>query len=218
MVRQEGFEPPTPSLRNITKRTVDAAKATKADSYVWDDKLHGFGLKVTPSGRKVYLVQYRLGGRNGRTRRVTIGLHGSPWTPATARTEAERLLGEVAAGRDPAGERDKAKADKKLADVLEQFRAEHVRPKLKANTAAGYERATRLYVLPSLGRRSIAEVTRTDIARLHHDMNATPYQANYTLAMLSKFFNWAEKRGLRPDGSNPCRTLTNTGREGASAS
>ena len=57
----------------ITKRTVDAAKARKADSYVWDQELPGFGLKVTPAGRKVYLVQYRLGGRNGRTHRVTIG-------------------------------------------------------------------------------------------------------------------------------------------------
>ena len=60
----------------ITKRAVDAAKARKIDSYVWDPELPGFGLKVTPAGRKVYLVQYRLGGRKGRTRRVTIGQHG----------------------------------------------------------------------------------------------------------------------------------------------
>ena len=83
--------------------------------------------------------------------------------------------------------------------------AEHVRPKLKASTAASYQRVARLYVLPSLGRRSISEVTRADIARLHHEMSPKPYQANSTLAMLSKFFGWAEKHGLRPDGSNPCR-------------
>ena len=188
----------------ITKRTVDAAKARKADNYVWDGELPGFGLKVTPTGRKVYLVQYRLGGRKGRTRRVTIGLHGE-LTPTLARDEAKRLLGEIAAGRDPATERDRAKADKSLTAVLEQFMAEHVRPKLKASTAEGYQRVARLYVLPSLGRYSIGEVTRTDIARLHHEMRAKPYQANSTLAMLSKFFGWAEKHGLRPDGSNPCR-------------
>ena len=188
----------------ITKRTVDAAKARKADNYVWDEDLPGFGLKVTPAGRKVYLVQYRLGGRKGRTRRITIGLHGE-LTPTLARDEAKRLLGEIAAGRDPATERDKAKADKSLTAVLEQFMAEHVRPKLKASTAEGYQRVARLYVLPSLGRYSIGEVKRTDIARLHHEMRAKPYQANSTLAMLSKFFGWAEKHGLRPDGSNPCR-------------
>ena len=79
-------------------------------------------------------MQYRLGGRKGRTRRVTIGRHGEI-TPTFARAEAKRLLGEIAAGRDPAAERDKAKADKSLAVVLDQFMAEHVRPKLKPATA-----------------------------------------------------------------------------------
>ena len=188
----------------ITKRAVDAAKPRKTDSYLWDPELHGFGLKVTPAGRKVYLVQYRLGGRKGRTRRVTIGQHGQI-TPTFARDEAKRLLGTIATGRDPAAERDKAKADRSVATVLDQFMAEHVRPKLKPSTAEGYQRVARLYVLPSLGRYSIADVKRTGIARLHHEMRSKPYQANSTLAMLSKFFGWAEKHGLRPDGTNPCR-------------
>ena len=115
------------------------------------------------------------------------------------------FLREDAAGRDPAAERDKAKAGKSLALVLDQFMAEHVIPKLKPSTAEGYQRVARLYVLPSLGRRPIGEVARADIARLHHEMSAKPYQANSTLAMLSKFFGWAEKHGLRADGSNPCR-------------
>ena len=75
----------------ITKRVVDAAQPGSKDIYVWDDELSGFGLKVTPRGRKVYLIQYRLGGRKGRTRRVTIGQHGE-LTPATARAEGKRLL------------------------------------------------------------------------------------------------------------------------------
>lgn len=88
-----------------------------------------------------------------------------------------------------------------MAVALEQFMAEHVRPKLKARTAAEYE----LYIVPRLGRHSIGELQRQDIAKLHHEMASTPYQANHTLALLSKFFGWAEKHGLRPDGSNPCR-------------
>ena len=149
-------------------------------------------------------MQYRLGGRKGRTRRVTIGQHGEIM-PTFARAEAERLLGEIAAGRDRAAERDKAKADKSVGVVLEQFMAEHVRPKLKASTAESYQHIAILYVLPLLGRHAIGEVTRADIARLHHQMHDKPSQANRTLAMLSKFFGWAEKHGLRPDGSNPCR-------------
>ena len=192
------------AVGNITKRDVDAAKARSIDSYLWDKELHGFGLKVTPAGSKVYLVQYQLGGRKGRTRRVTIGRHGEA-TPTFARAEAKRLLGEIAAGRDPAVERDKAKASNSLAVVLEQFMSEHVRPKLKALTASEYQRTARLHILPRLGRHLIGEVKRTDIARLHHEMSAKPYQANRTLALLSKFFGWAEKHGLRVDGSNPCR-------------
>ena len=50
-----------------------------------------------------------------------------------------------------------------------------------------------------------ADVARAEIARLHLAMKDKPYQANRTLALLSKFFNWCEKHGFRVDGSNPCR-------------
>ena len=76
----------------ITKRAVDAANPSGRDAYLWDPELTGYGLKVTPGGSRVYLVQYRLGGRRGRTRRVTIGKHGSPWTPETARKEAKGIV------------------------------------------------------------------------------------------------------------------------------
>ncbi len=197
---------------SITKRFVDAAKARSADSYLWDDKLTGFGLKVTPAGRKVYLVQYQLGGRKGRTRRVTIGQHGQV-TPTFARNEAKRLLGEIAAGRDPASDRDKTKADKSLAVVLDQFMTEHVKTKRKVSTAREYQRIAKLYIVSRLGRRPISEIKRQDVAKLHNELSSKPYQANRVLAFLSAFFNWAEKHGLRPDGSNPCRHVE-TYREG----
>jgi integrase len=188
----------------ITKRSVDAFISQDRDSYLWDDDLPGFGLKVTPEGRMVYLIQYRLGGRKGRTRRVTVGLHGT-LTPDKARIEAKRLLGEVAAGRDPAEVRDKAKAELSFGEVLERFLAEHVDAKLKASTATEYHRTVKLYVRPALRHRPIGDVKRADIARLHHSLKDKPYQANRTVALLSKLFNWAEKHGLRPDGTNPCR-------------
>ncbi len=190
---------------NITKRAVDAAKAARTDSFLWDSTLRGFGVKITPKGRKVYIVQYRIGGRHGRVRRITIGEHGSPWTPQQARQEAKRLLGEVDAGRDPAAERDKAKSDKALSLALDQFLDEHVKAKLKPRTMDEYERLVKLYIVPKLGRRTVGEIERRDVARLHHELSATPYQANRVLALLSKFFTWAEKHGLRSDGSNPCR-------------
>jgi integrase len=64
-----------------------------------------------------------------------------------------------------------------------------------------------LFVRPALGPKKIADVTRADIARLHHAHRETPYQANRILAVLSKMFSLAEAWGLRRDGSNPCRHI-----------
>ena len=133
-----------------TQRIVDAAQRTSTDIYLWDADLSWFSLKITPAGRKVYLIQYRLGGRRSRTRRVTIGHHGE-LTPITARMEAKRLLGEVALGRDPACDRDKARADKSLGAVLDQFVTEHIKPKRKASTAREYQRIAKLYIRPRFG-------------------------------------------------------------------
>ena len=191
-------------MATISKRTVDAIQPSNKDTYLWDDELTGFGLKVTPAGRKVYLVQYRLGGRGGRTRRFTIGAHGSV-TPDEARKEAKRLLGEVSAGRDPAAAKDEQRATQSLGGLLERFLEEHVSAKLKGSTAGEYRRLARLYVLPALRYRTIKDVKRADISRLHHSLKDKPYQANRSVALLSKFFNWTEKHGFRPDGSNPCR-------------
>ena len=100
-------------MASISKRSVDATKAGQKDSYLWDNDLKGFGLKVTPAGRKVYLIQYRLGGRKGRTRRVTIGVHGV-LTADEARARAKQLLGDVAAGRDPAATLQEERGSRRL--------------------------------------------------------------------------------------------------------
>src|SRR5437762_310226 len=76
----------------ITKHTVDTVLAGPKDVFLWDDEVRGFGLRTTPTGAKSYVLQYRMGGRESPSRRYTIGRHGSPWTPQTARKEAERLL------------------------------------------------------------------------------------------------------------------------------
>ena len=197
----------------ISKRAVDAAVATGADAYIWDDELSGFGLKVTPAGRKVYLIQYRVGGRTGRTRRVTIGRHGV-LTPEQARTEAKRLLGTVAAGRDPAEEKRAVTDRPKLGPVLDQFLANHVDTKQKASTAREYRRITGLYIEKTLRRKKIAEIEQSDIEDLHISMKDKPYQANRTLAVLSKFFNWCEHQNFRPQHTNPCRHIERYPEEG----
>ncbi|QSR17014.1 hypothetical protein CA833_07410 [Novosphingobium sp. KA1] len=84
----------------VTKRSVDALQEASIAGFLWDDDLKGFGVRILSSSAASYIIQYRMGGREARTRRYTIGSHGSPWTPMTARTEAARLLMLVAQGTD----------------------------------------------------------------------------------------------------------------------
>jgi integrase len=190
----------------ITKRMVDAVRPNGADQFLWDTELKGFGLKVTPAGVKVYILQYRKGGRGTPTKRVTIGRHGV-LTPEQARKEAARLSGAIANGSDPAAIRAAEKAAPTVAALADRFLSEHVATKTKPSTAVEYRRMIENVILPSIGRKRVRDVTRADISRLHHQQRATPYAANRTLAVLSKMFGLAEQWGERPDGANPCRHI-----------
>jgi integrase len=194
-------------MEKLTKRRVDAANApVTGESVIWDGTLAGFGLRVRPSGSKVYFVQYRAGrGRSAPVRKVTIGRHGSPWTPDSARLEAKRLLGMVAGGADPAAAQAERRQADTLKDLANRFLEEHVAAKRKQRTGEEYQRLLEKFVLPKLGKKKLEEVTRGDIAKLHHSLAQTPYQANRVLAVCSALFTKAEAWGLRADGSNPCR-------------
>jgi integrase len=189
------------------KRTIDALHAPEVGELVlWDDALAGFGVRVRPSGAKTYVLMYRAGsGRAAPQRRVTIGTHGSPWNPDTARAEARRLLGLVAGGSDPAATKAERRKAETVADLAVRFLSEHVGVRRKERTATEYRRLFDRIIIPALGSKRIGDVARPDVVRLHHAGRATPYQANRSLAVLSKMFNLAESWGLRPDGSNPCR-------------
>jgi integrase len=193
----------------ITKRAVDALMAPKTgEAMLWDDSLAGFGIRVRPSGAKTYLVMYRAGiGRGAPLRKLTIGAHASPWTPDTARNEAKRLLGLVAGGADPAAVKSERRKAETVDDLAARFLSDHARAKRKQRTGDEYARLLDRIIRPALGAKKIADVTRADVARLHHGGRETPYQANRVLAVLSKMFNLAEAWGIRPDGSNPCRHL-----------
>ena len=192
----------------ITKRSVDALKAAAdgAESVLWDTELKGFGARVQRGGAKSYVLHYRAGGGRGAPlRKLTIGRHGSPWTPETARKEAKTLLGMIEDGADPAADKMARREAPTIAELAERFLAEHAEAKRKGSTAAEYRRLLDKIILPALGKRKVADVTRADMTKLHHANRAAPYQANRVLAVLSKMFNLAERWGLRPDGSNPCR-------------
>ncbi len=187
-------------MAKITKRSVDGAAPGEQEYFIWDEELKGFGLRVYPSGRKMYLAQFRAG---GRVRRVNVGLHGAI-TAEDARTEAMKHLSVVRLGGDPAAERDRRKASPTMKEFGKQFLEEHVASHCKPTTQAEYKRSVELFINPKIGSHRIIDVTRGDIVELHQSMKATPYQANRTLGVLSIMFTVAHTWGVRTDGVNPC--------------
>jgi integrase len=192
----------------ITKRSVDALKPAGdgAETVLWDSELKGFGVRVQSGSAKSYVLHYRVGtGRGAPLRKLTIGRHGSPWTPETARREAKSLLGMIEDGFDPAADKMLRREAPTIVELAERFLAEHADAKRKSSTAAEYKRLLDKIILPALSKRKVADVSRADVTKLHYVNRKAPYQANRVLAVLSKMFNLAERWGLRPDGSNPCR-------------
>jgi hypothetical protein len=158
---------------------------------------------VLPSGRRYYIVQYRIG---TRYRRMSLGQHGV-LTTEKARRKAFNLLAAVKDGQDPAGDRQEGRKALTVAELAQRFDKEHIAVRLKSGTAREYRRNLRRFILPAIGRLKVTDVTKADIARLHHELRQIPYQANRNLEVISKMFNLAELWGLRPDGSNPRRHI-----------
>lgn len=192
-------------IKGISKRSV---VAVTPGSILWDGGLPGFGLRCRESGARNYFLKYRI---NGRVRWWTIGAHGAPWTADSARTEALRLLGEVAQGKDPAATRDAGREAPTVKELVARFIKEHCETKNKPRTKEEYERLLDTFIVEPLGSQRVGDVCREDLAKIHDKLRDTPYQANRVIAVTSKLFNWAERRGLRTDGSNPCRHLERYG-------
>lgn len=183
----------------LTKRVLDEALPADREYFLWDDDLPGFGVRVYPSGRKVWVVQWRKG---RRTRRMVLG-HCTVLAPDQARKLALRTLAEVEQGRDPRAEETEYPSLRRFA---RQFLEEYL-PSLKPSTQREYRRLLEDVIVPALGSKRLDEITRQDVARFQHAQRDHPAQANRALAVLSRVFSVAAKWGYAPEGHNPCRGL-----------
>ena len=185
----------------VTVRTVQALKPGET---IWDrghrEAVRGFGVR-RQRGAPTYFIKYRFGGKQ---RFVTIGQHGSPWTPDKARREAKRLLGLVADERDPWAEKKerRAKAAGTLASVAEDYLG-YARKKLKPRSYAEVERHL-LSNWEPLHSISVFYLTRRQVAAQDADIENErgPVPAARARAALSAMFNWAIREGFEI-ASNP---------------
>lgn len=189
-------------IKRLTKTTVDRTPIPNRDTIYWDEGLPGFGLRVKTTGVKSFVVQYR-NRQTGRSKRKTLGRYGPTLSLHEARDLAKALLADVVRGEDPVADSQALRKSPTVAELAEQYLAQHAIPKKRPGSVRNDQSMLDRYVLPRLGRLRAVEVTHGDIQRLHNKMRETPYQANRTLALLSKMFELSIRWGMRPD--NPAR-------------
>src|SRR5215469_4428113 len=173
----------------LTKSSVEAIEPGARDAYFWDDQTPGFGLKVTPSGARIYVLKYR---HRGAQRWLTLGRHGEI-TVGEARQKALRERGRIAGGEDPASARPGKAAAPTVDDLAARYLLEHAEPHKKPRSAEEDRRNLKLHIRPAIGTIRVADVTREDILKLHHAMREKPGAANRVLALASVMFGLAEE-------------------------
>src|ERR1700730_3456496 len=199
-------------------------RALGPGSEVWDSAVLGFGARRQVGEAVSYILMYRT--REGRQRRFTIGRHGAPWTPDTAREEARRLLGEIVRGGDPAAAKREAREAMTIAELCDAYLADAEAGRLltrrgqskKASTLAIDRGRIERHFKPLLGGRPVAAVTRADVERFMHAVAEGKSAARVktkrrglarvrggrgtatrAVGVLGAIFTYAVRLGLRPD-------------------
>lgn len=200
-------------------------RALPPESEVWDAAVPGFGARRRSGVVVTYVLMYRT--VEGRQRRYTIGKHGAPWTPETAREETRRLLGEVAKGADPAADKKARRTAVTVAELCDAYMADveagrlltRVKRPKKASTILSDRSRVQGHVKPLLGRLPVASITPQDIETFMHAVaagetarkwktgNARGFSnlrggmgtASRAVGLLGAIFAYAVRRRMRAD-------------------
>ena len=209
----------------LTKRVVDSARPQHTDYFLWCSSTPGFGIRIYPSGKRVFVCQVRVG---HATRRIKIGVFG-PYTVEQARQRAQEIVRAASEGRDPQREksdRRNAITVSELCDnYLEAARANLVmtrfrRPKGGATLKIDEGRIVR-HIKPLIGTLRARDITRGDVQRMADAIAQGKTAGVFTVrprgkaivtggagaatravGLLGGVYSWAEKRNLVP-GPNP---------------
>ncbi len=188
----------------ITDKLVKTLEPPAAGNRItYDDKLKGFGVRVTAAGTKVFIFNYRAKGTR-RERRYTIGTYQDPWTVQAARKRAEDLKGDVDNGKDPMGVLHAERGAPTVTDLGARYLEEHAVKKRESSRREDTYMIDKV-IVPRLGRLKVAEVQYADVESLHRKLKATPYRANRIAGLLSKMFNLAIRWKMRTD--NPVKGI-----------
>ena len=200
-------------------------RSLNTNAILWDGSVPGFGVRRQQSETISYFLKYRTS--NGRQRWLTIGRHGAPWTPDSARQEALRILGEVVTGDDPAASRAEIRRGITVSNLCDQYLVEAESGRLltrrkiakKHSTIATDRGRIKRHIKPLLGSHKVLAVTRADVEKFMHDVAAGKTAgkikterkrglaivkggrgtATRTVGLLGAIFAYAVRSGMRSD-------------------
>ena len=201
--------------RALSSRTV-AALTVQRDTVFWDRELKGFGVRIHPTGGKVYVAQAR--GPNGQ-KRVTVGRH--PLIGAEQARQREALIiTRIKAGEDPVPLPLAAKfaGAPTVTDLARRYLEEHVAVRCKPKTARTTRSVVNRHIVPALGRLPLAAVERQHVVELHEKLCETPAMANMTVKTLTHMYALAMDWGIAPEDCHPCRSIPMNPRAAGSGS
>ena len=185
---------------DLTARLVRDSRPGAGDTILFDRALPGFGLRIHPSGRKVYIVQARI---DGRSRRIVIARHGD-MDLAEARRRARDLLARIRAGGDPAEERRRVRR----TPLFRAFAEEYLRrcePQWKPSGRKTVRTYLKARILPTLGAMPLDRIGPADVAAWFDAASRDrPGAANRAFEILRAMMFRAEEWGWRERDSNPC--------------
>jgi Arm DNA-binding domain len=185
-----------PRIR-LSKSTIDALPTPTSDLVYWDAGCPGFGVKVTPKGRKVFVVLYRTGGGGSKLRKFTIGPYGRV-TLHQARVAAQKVFAAKLEGRDLAAEKREAKR-RVVADRVEDLLETFIAQRLSQNRSAGeISRLLRREVGKAWNGKSIHEITKRDVVEVITaiEQRGEPVAANKALKSIKTFLRWCVGRAV----------------------
>ena len=192
-----------PIMKTLSNRAVGKLEVHK-DTVFWDKELTGFGVRVYPTGSKVYIAQAR--GPEG-PKRVAVGRHGVIGAEQ-ARQRAALIIARTKAGEEAVSEPMKPTGGPTVAEVAARYLTEYVEVRCKPSTAAATRSVLEKHIVPALGKLPLAAVERAQVAELHQRLYETPAVANMAVRILSAMYKLACEWGIVPEGlSNPCRSI-----------
>lgn len=183
----------------LTIKSIAALKPTTTEAIYWDDTISGLGLRVHPTGRKVWLLRYRTD--DGVQRKLTLG-QADVVPPDMARDLAREALVKVQQGGDPTRERQKKRETMTFRELHESY-LESRAGKAKPQSIALYKGYMKHHLDSAIGGLPITRITPMDLQELHMALADRPYAANRCLQYVKAVMNFAERMKLIPRGSNP---------------